>query len=162
MHFVEAGKEHFPEIAHLVSSPEELYLVCPGGHYPWTVEQLSVLHAQRHNFTRAMVGDAVAAFANLYQVKPGESAFIGNVIVAEEYRGRGLGKALTKHMVDLCRDRYQAVAHLSVFGFNARAMLMYTSLGFRPYDVEPRQNLKGETVALVHMRFVDGGFSSGH
>lgn len=153
MRFIEASKEDFLEIANLVSSPEDLYLIYPSGHYPWTVEQLTTLYGQRNNFTIAVVDGAVAAFANLYQVKRGESAFIGNVIVGDKHKGQGLGKALTMHMVGICRDNYQAVAHLSVFGFNARALLMYAGLGFKPYDVEPRQNPRGETVALIHMRY---------
>lgn len=152
MYFTEAKKEHFPEIANLVSSPEELYLVYPSGHYPWSIEQLNALHEQRKNFTIAVVNGTVAAFANIYQVKTGESAFIGNLIVAEKYKQQGIGKALTMHMMCICRDSYQAVAHLSVFGFNARALLMYASIGFKPYEVEPRQSHEGETVALIHMR----------
>jgi ribosomal protein S18 acetylase RimI-like enzyme len=151
MQFIEAERNHFSEIAKLPSSPEELYLVYPSGHYPWTIEQLDKLHETRKDFTIAVITGSVAAFANLYNVKPGESAFIGNVIVGDDHKGKGLGKALTEHMLKVCKEKYRAVPHLSVFGFNARAMLMYSSMGFMPYDVESRKNLRGEAVALIHM-----------
>lgn len=149
--FIEAEKNHFPEIIRLPSSSDELYLVYPSGHYPWTIEQLDKLYETRKDFTVAIINGSVAAFANLYNVKPDESAFIGNVIVANDHRGKGLGKALTAHMLNVCKEKYRAVPHLCVFGFNARALLMYSNMGFKPYAVESRENLKGEKVALIHM-----------
>lgn len=154
MEIVEATEEQYQDIAKLVSSPEELYLIYPSGNYPWDVSQLTKLAEVRPNFTVCIVQEEIAAFANLYNVIPGESAFIGNVIVSEKYKGQGIGKRLTQHMMKICREQYQSVPHLSVFGFNARALLMYASLGFKPYDVEPRKNLKGDIVALIHMRHV--------
>lgn len=151
MQFINAGREHYEAITRLISSAEELYLVHPGGQYPWTVAQLEILAESRANFTVALIDDEVVAFANLYNVEPDESAFIGNVIVAAAYRGQGIGKLLTQHMADLCVTVYSAVPHLSVFGSNTRAMLMYANLGFDPYAVEARTDLEGKPVALVHM-----------
>lgn len=152
MEFINAGREHFAAITQLVSSPDELYLVYPNGQYPWTVEQLEKLAAIRSDFTVCRVDGVVAAFANLYNVVPKESAFIGNVIVAEAYRGREIGKRLMQYMTDLCITQYSAVPHLSVFSFNVRALLLYSRLGFEPYAIEARKNLQGELVALIHMR----------
>ena len=154
MQITEATEEQYEEIGNLIGSPEELYLVYPSGNYPWDVVQLKKLNEVRPNFTVCVVQGEIAAFANLYNVVPGESAFIGNVIVTEKHKGKGIGRALTMHMVNICQEQYKAVPHLSVFGFNNRALLMYAGLGFVPYGVEPRKNLKGETVALIHMRHV--------
>lgn len=140
-------------IANLVSSPEELYLVYPDGSYPWDTTQLDVLSETRPDFTVGIIQGVVVAFANLYHVIPNESAFIGNVIVSNNYKGRGIGKALTLHMVEISLSKYAATPYLSVFGFNSRALLMYSQLGFKPYDVEPRKKLSGEAVALIHMRY---------
>lgn len=152
MQLVNAGKEHFAAIARLVSSPEELYWVHPGGQYPWSAAQLGQLAEARANFTVAVVDGEVAAFANLYNIEPDESAFIGNVIVAEAFRGRGIGGRLIRHMAALCVQAYAAEPRLSVFSANTRALLLYTGLGFEPYAVEARTGLQGEPVALVHMR----------
>lgn len=156
MRLIAANQAHFPDIANLVSSAEELFLVYPSGCYPWTVDQLEQLHAVRSDFTVAVVDGQIAAFANLYDIRPQDSAFIGNVIVADACKGKGIGKALVGHMLRLCRQKYHAETRLSVFGFNARALLLYTELGFKPYAVEPRQNLQGDTVALIHMRHATG------
>ncbi|MEJ2445652.1 MAG: GNAT family N-acetyltransferase [Exilibacterium sp.] len=154
MHIIEATEEQYGDIARLIESPEELFLVHPKGSYPWDVAQLKKLAEDRPNFTVCIVQGEIAAFANLYNVVPGKSAFIGNVIVAEKHKGQGIGKTLTMHMVKICHQQYKAAPHLAVFGFNSRALLMYAGLGFQPYAVEPRKNLKGEVVALIQMRFV--------
>ena len=161
MEFINAGREHFAAITQLVSSPDELYLVYPSGQYPWTLEQLEKLAAIRSDFTVCSVDGAVVAFANLYNVVSEKSAFIGNVIVADAYKGRGIGKRLAQYMTDLCITKYAAVPHLSVFSFNTRAMLMYHHLGFEPYALEERKNLQGESVALVHMRYLPSSMSVG-
>jgi len=54
-------------------------------------------------------------------------------------------------MMDLAFNNYGEKVHLSVFGFNARALLLYACLGFKPYDVEQRITPDGERVALIHM-----------
>ncbi|MBX2864023.1 MAG: GNAT family N-acetyltransferase [Leptolyngbyaceae cyanobacterium MAG.088] len=154
MKLIPATEHHYPAIGRLVTSPEELYLVCPSGKYPWDVEQLQVIAAQRHALTVGIVDNVVVAFTNLYDLVPQTSAFIGNVIVAQSYRGQGLGKVLIKHMMAVCRDKYQVVPHISVFNDNTRALLLYARLGFSPYAVEPRLDLNNKTVALIHLNYM--------
>ncbi|MEO1180238.1 MAG: GNAT family N-acetyltransferase [Cyanobacteria bacterium J06636_28] len=153
MKLLPATEQHYVAIGNLVTSPEELYLVCPSGNYPWDVEQLKAISAERHSLTVGIVDDKVVAFANFYDLVPQTSAFIGNVIVAQSYRGKGLGKILIQHMVKTCQHTYQAVPHISVFNDNARALLLYSDLGFRPYAVEQKLNLGGDRVALIHMKY---------
>ena len=152
MDFIPATQEHYSDIADLVSSPEELYLIYPSGNYPWDSTQLQALSENRLDYTTCLIDDVVAAFANLYNVTPNESAFIGNVIVSKSHRGKGVGVALTQYMIQICLSKYKAVPHLSVFGFNSKALLMYSQMGFKPYDLTPRKSLSGEDVALIHMR----------
>lgn len=154
MQIKEATEAQFGDIAGLVGSAEELFLVYPNGRFPWDITQLKALAKVRANFTVCLVEGEISAFANLYNIVPGDTAFIGNVIVARQFQGQGIGKDLTKHMIKICQEQYKAIPHLAVFGYNARAMLLYSSLGFEPYSVEPRKNLKGENVALIQMRYV--------
>jgi ribosomal protein S18 acetylase RimI-like enzyme len=153
LQFVAATEDHFADITALVRSPEELYLVYPSGRYPWDIAQLKRLAQLRSDLTVALVDGEVAAFANLYDLVPNKSAFIGNLVVSPGYKRLGIGRSLTLHMMEICEGTYRARPHLSVFGFNAPAILLYTRLGFTPYAVEPREDLKGETVALFHMRY---------
>lgn len=155
MKLIPATEQQYSAIGNLVTSPEELYLVCPNGQFPWDVEQLKTTAAKRHELTVGIVDNRVVAFANLYDLIPRQSAFIGNVVVASEYRGRGLGKVLINHLIAICKDNYQAVPHISVFNDNTRALLLYAALGFAPYAVEPRLDLNNETVALIHMKYSD-------
>lgn len=150
--FIPATKEHYDSIIKLIRSPEELYLVYPSGTYPLDHEQLDHLSKTRSNLTAGLLNNKLVAFANLYNVKPNNFAFIGNIIVSSDHRGQGVGKAITHYMVKLCREKHNALARLSVFSFNTPALLLYTELGFTPYEVEQRKNLNGEKVALIHMQ----------
>ncbi len=152
MQFIDVTEDHYQQIAALLPTAEELYLVYPSATFPLDNKQLQQLAELRTDLTVVIENNKVVAFANLYQLKPQHSAFIGNVVVAKSYRGKGIGKALTKHMMQVCHTKYQATAHLSVFNFNTTALLLYTNLGFKPYAVEARKNLNDETVALIHMK----------
>ncbi|MBT9311683.1 GNAT family N-acetyltransferase [Leptothoe kymatousa TAU-MAC 1615] len=151
--FLPATENHYGAIGNLVDSPEELYLVCPTGHYPWDEEQLQAIATQRQELTVGQIDSTIVAFSNLYDVVPQQSAFIGNVVVAKAHRGKGLGKCLIQHMAQVCQTKYQAWPHLSVFNNNTRALLLYTELGFRPYGVESKLDLNQDRVALIHMKY---------
>lgn len=154
MNILPATVEHYPAITQLITSKDELFLVYPGGRYPFTTDQLEFLAENRSDLTVLLIDDQVVAFANIYDLVEGEQAFIGNVVVSQDHRGQGLGRKLVEYMLELIIDRYQADAHISVFAFNKAALLLYSSLGFLPYAHEERVNPQGETVALVHMKLL--------
>ena len=139
MEFCSANKDHFDQIINMVTSPLDY-------------SQLEVLSNKRLNLTVAMESGEIVAFANLYNVNVQISAFIGNIIVSKGSRGKGIGKGITEHMLDICSNEHNATPHLSVFNNNTRALLMYSKLGFKPYSIEQRFNLQQETVALIHMK----------
>jgi len=152
MYFVSVTEEHFNGIVDLVPTPDELYRIYPSATFPLDNAQLQKLMEMRKDLTVAIDANRVVAFANLYDVKQNISAFIGNVVVASSHRRMGLGKTLISYMSDLCINKYNAQAHLSVFNFNTNALILYTKLGFKPYAVEERINLKNEVVALIHLK----------
>ncbi len=150
--FRAAEEGDFPAVAALVQGAEELFRVYPRGSYPLTLEQLRTLAKVRSDLTVATVDGTVAGFANLYDLVPGERAFIGNVIVACTLRGKGLGRALLRHMIGLAFDKYRLPeVRISVFSDNTPALLLYTTLGFRPASIEERRDPQGARVALLHM-----------
>jgi GNAT superfamily N-acetyltransferase len=59
-----------------------------------------------------------------------ERALIEGVRVSGMMRGRGLGKALINHAVDLARERGCALVQLTTDKRRAEAQAFYTSLGF--------------------------------
>ncbi len=153
MEFIPATKQHYNQIINLVSSPEELYLVAPTAKYPWDIERLEKIAKKRKNLTACLVNGTVAAFANLYDVIPNDTTFIGNVIVSDQFKGMGIGTALTHHMIKICVFEYNATPHISVFSNNSKALLLYTKIGFIPYEIEARKNLNDESVALIKMSY---------
>lgn len=151
--FRPAAEADYPGICRLVADPDELFFVYPRGRFPLTAEQLQELARTRQELTVAVDGLDVVGFANLYDYETGHKAFIGNVVVHRAWRGRGLGRRLVTHMLDLALGKHDlAATHISVFGHNTPAMLLYTHLGFAPYALEERRDPSGRRVALVHMR----------
>ena len=147
-----ATEQDYPAIVRLLSSKADLFRVYPKGQHPFTVDQLRALARCREALTVVAHQGEVLGFANLYKVKLGESAFIGNVIVAPQARGQGLGRLLVSYMAQqaICQFQVKDV-RISVFNDNTAAILLYSALGFVPHAVERRQNPQGQLVALIHM-----------
>jgi ribosomal protein S18 acetylase RimI-like enzyme len=148
-----ATPEDYREIVALVPNREELYLVYPKGKHPFTVSQLQELAESRKELTVAVQDGRVVGFANLYGLQSEKWVFIGNVVIQPTFRGSGLGQKLVEHMVQLAFEKYRVPeVRISVFNSNVPALLLYGSLGFRPYDLEQRIDPEGNRVALIHMR----------
>lgn len=152
MEFCSATRCHFDQIIEIVSSPEEMYLFYPNGRFPLDHPQLEELVQKRSNFTIGIDNDEVVGFANIYNIHSKDSAFIGNVFVANSYRGKGFGKKITEYMCELCISEHNATPHLSVFNNNTLALIMYSELGFKPYSIEQREDGNSKKVALIHMK----------
>lgn len=133
-----------------MQSAEDLFLFWPSGAWPLTPKQLERLARERIELTAVVVDGKVAGFSNLYGAEPGEFAFIGNVVVDPKLRGRGIGRELMRHMMALCRN-YGPEARLSVFAENRPALLLYLSLGFRPYAATVLEDPSGAAVVQLEM-----------
>jgi len=152
MDFIAATEQHFEGISALVPTAEALYRIYPSATFPLDKSQLLELMEARKQLTVLVDEGQVIGFANLYNVQVNKSAFIGNVVIAASHRGLGLGKTIMLHMAEVCKAKYNAEVHLSVFNFNTTALLLYTKLGFKPYAIEPRVGLDQQPVALLHMK----------
>lgn len=143
----------FPAIVSLVRTRQEQFLIFPRGQWPFTVKQLHKLADERIGLTVAAIDDRVIGFANFYQYIPDHYAFIGNVIVDRDWRGRGIGRALLEYMMAEARDRYRLPEiRVSVFEHNVPAVSLYRSLGFDTYDSEVKHDPDGNRVTLLHMQ----------
>lgn len=152
MELRETTPEDYEAIVRLVPSRGELFLVYPKGRHPFSVEQLRALAEVRKDLTVAVRDGQVIGFANLYDVRPGQWSFVGNVIVGRAFRGEGVGRTLLIHMVRLAFARYGVQeVRVSVFSENTPALLLYAGLGFRPFGIEERGDPSGRRVALIHM-----------
>ena len=143
----------YPTVCDLFTNADELFLVCPNNTFPLTVEQLEQIECDRVDLTVAVYGDAVVGFANLYNVVPGEQAFIGNVIIHRNHRGRGWGKQLVQYMMARVAEHHQLPQiHISVMNSNTPALLLYAQLGFQPYAVDAKRTPAGEWVGILHLK----------
>ncbi len=151
--FKPAIEEDFDAISKLIKSEEELFLIYPSGKFPLTIEQVNELHEARKDFTVVEQNGKIIGFANLYDYLQDEFVFIGNVIIDKAYRGKGSGTKLIHHMINLARDKYHLPeVRISVFGDNEQALFLYIDLGFELYATELKENQKGKSVILFHMK----------
>ena len=151
--FREAIEADYENICDLIKGRNELFLVYPNGSYPFNVDQLTELSKTRIELTVVTEGNRVLGFANLYNHKPKEYAFIGNVIIDKSQRGKGIGKELVSYMLEKAYSKYDLQeVRISVFSENTRALLLYSGFGFVPYEIEERENYQGSRVALVHLK----------
>lgn len=84
--------------------------------------------------------DRVLGTANMYANRPGPGSHIasGSLMVAEQARGAGVGRALTTDMITWARRQgYAAIQFNAVVDTNTAAIRLYESLGFVTLGVAP-------------------------
>ncbi|WP_375055125.1 GNAT family N-acetyltransferase [Zobellella sp. DQSA1] len=137
------------------TSAEELFYCFPKARFPLTEAQLEQAVRERAGATVVELDGDVVGFADFYRWQHGGACAIGNVMVAPQARGRGVGRYLIQQMVVLATSRYQArEVQVSCFNQNLAGLLFYPRLGFEPYGLEPRTAPDGTPVALIHFRWL--------
>jgi ribosomal protein S18 acetylase RimI-like enzyme len=132
---------------------QELFFLSPRATWPLTPEQIQRAIDQRFDSTVALISGEVSGFANFYVREADGTCAIGNVMVAPEARGRGVGGYLVETMAAIALGRHGArEVRISCFNANVAGLLLYSKLGFLPYGVERRLDPEGKRVALIHMR----------
>ena len=71
----------------------------------------------------------------------GTSAYVFDVEVAEQHRGRGLGRALMEALHDAARELGATSISLNVFGQNTTAIRLYDSLGYAVTSQQMKRDL---------------------
>jgi len=138
MYLREVINDDIPEICKLPKTREELFYCFPSAVYPLSEDTLRQSIETRSDSTVVEIEGRVVAFANFYRWKDGLCS-IGNVVVASDVRGAGVGRCLINHMVKLGFEKHHAKAvSVSCFNQNTAGLLFYPTLGFRPYDVAHR------------------------
>lgn len=80
-----------------------------------------------------VAGYVVIAFGFSIEFR-GRDAFIDELFVKDEYRGRGLGAAAVSFTEGVCRARGVRALHLEVDRQNTRAQSVYRRAGFTDHD----------------------------
>lgn len=64
----------------------------------------------------------------------GRDAFVDELYLRENYRGRGIGRASLELAAEICRKEKIEALHLEVDRVNTRAQSVYRQAGFRDHD----------------------------
>lgn len=143
----------FELICNLPQNAEELFFMFPKAEYPLTVHQLEVAVSNRYDSTIIVLNNEVVGFANFYEVVQNHYCSIGNVIISPDYRNSGIGTFLIKTMEQIASEKYNVTElRLSCFNNNTKGILLYTKLGYVPYEIEQRTDKEGNQIALIKMK----------
>ncbi|MDR0743607.1 MAG: GNAT family N-acetyltransferase [Tannerella sp.] len=148
-------KSDFEKICKLPQNEEELFFMFPKAEYPFTPDQLEVTVNSRFDSIVVLKNGEAVGFANFYEVKKNEYCSIGNVVVSADFRNQGIGRYLIEAMEKTGIEKYHASEfHLSCFNTNTNGLLLYSKLGYLPYETERRVDKKNDPVALIKLRKV--------
>lgn len=141
------------KICQLPKDEEELFFMFPKAEYPLTESQLESAINSRFDSTVILFNDIIVGFANFYEVKKNQYASIGNVVVDANYRNLGIGKYLIQTMEQIAIEKYGvSELHLSCFNTNTKGILLYSKLGYIPYEIEKWLRFQNESLALIKMK----------
>lgn len=94
-----------------------------------------------HHLLRATADGEEIGTLWLYADAERSDGFIYDIAVAEEHRGRGLGRALLSAAEAWCRLRGLRTVSLHVFGHNTVARRLYESSGYEVTDLSMRKEI---------------------
>ncbi|MGM0642388.1 MAG: GNAT family N-acetyltransferase [Thermodesulfobacteriota bacterium] len=152
VHHREVTQDDIPEICKLSETREELFYCFPRAAFPLSESEVRQVIENRSDSTVVEDAGRFVAFANFYRWGD-RLCSIGNVVVASDARGSGVGSYLINHMLTLGFEKHRAEAvSVSCFNRNAAGLFFYPKLGFRPYDIEQRVDYNGDRVALIHLK----------
>lgn len=118
---------------------------------PWSADSFRALLANPYCvYLAALDGDRVVGGAG-YTDLAGE-ANIDNVVVAESYRGLGIGQALVQALISLGEGRQITAFTLEVRVGNAAAIHIYEKAGFRSEGIRPGFYEKPREDAMIMWR----------
>lgn len=152
--FRSAQTSDLEKVCQFPKNEEELFFMFPkADYYPLSVEQLEAVVANRSDSTVILLDNEIVGFANFYEVKENNYCSIGNVIVSSHFRNKGIGKYLVEAMESIALEKYNVrEIHISCFNTNTKGILLYSRLGYLPYEVEERLDKEERKVALIKMK----------
>lgn len=143
----------FEKICQLPKNEEELFFMFPKAEYPLTESQLESAVNSRFDSTNILLNNDIVGFANFYEVNKNQYCSIGNVVVNANHRNMGIGKYLIQIMEQIAVEKYNvSEIHLSCFNTNTEGILLYSKLGYIPYEFEKWLSPKNELLALIKMK----------
>jgi GNAT superfamily N-acetyltransferase len=90
-----------------------------------------------------------AVFFGYYSTWAGRAIYLEDLFVREQFRGRGIGKALLAAVARIAVDEGCYGVHWEVLGWNQKAIELYKALGAEFPDQWQRVMLSGEEMRKV-------------
>lgn len=98
--------------------------------HPWSEQSLeSEMNGENSIFLIASEGEVPIGYVGLSVVL--DEGYMGNLAVVEDYRRKGVGRALMKELIDKSKEQKLAFITLEVRPSNTPAVKLYESLGFK-------------------------------
>ena len=139
-------------ISRFAQSEEELFFFLPKAAFPLEPVQLIAQARETTCPTVALWNNAVAGYVHFIEVRQRGFCTIGSLIVAPEFRRKGVATHLIQTMIKKSEAQFCArFVHAACFSHNTPAYQLYAKLGFTPADMVLRPATDGEMVLLVHM-----------
>jgi ribosomal protein S18 acetylase RimI-like enzyme len=105
--------------------------------------------AEKGQLVRLVAEVGGEAIANAQLTLHGEVAEIGSLVVADGYRGRGIGTSLIAALTKLARERGAKVLEIGVQPDDERVCGLYARLGFIPYHRVEANSVPGGRVLYL-------------
>lgn len=121
---------------HLANVFQELFPQLTTNHKPPSKEELKeiidsdctiLLISSEDKSGNQITGTLSLAF---YKTPSGHHAWIEDVIVDEQYRGKGIGEALVKKALEIARERKAGLVNLTSMASRVAANKLYLKTGF--------------------------------
>lgn len=158
LRFAAVGPEHADALVALFernSLPAVAEMFDP---FPLTAAQARriALEPGRDGYYMATRGEDLLGFSMLRGFDEGYEIPSFGIFVDHERHGQGIGRRLTAWTIEQARRRGCPAVRLTVYGDNAAALGLYTSLGFREQERQPVER-QGRPVEKIVMRLGLGG-----
>ena len=101
---------------------------------PWSLKSYEEAVASDHAFVMVAESDGQIAGFSVFYLTPPESE-LPDIVVAEAFRGQGLGKALLEHSIQELKTRDIDTIFLEVRVSNTPARKLYESFGFEQIGI---------------------------
>jgi ribosomal-protein-alanine N-acetyltransferase len=103
--------------------------------FPWTAGNFKDSINSGHICLVLEIDEAVIGYAILMMVL--DEAHLLNISVSSAWKGKGWGRHLLKHMMQVGRDKAGLNMFLEVRPSNVSAIMLYESIGFNEMGVRP-------------------------
>ncbi len=148
----ELHEDDAPAICGFPHTDRELFYMFPSATPPLTVTQFLETAKEREDPTVVMCHGEVAGYANFIPTPDDGICEVGNMVVSPDFRRKGVGAYLIGVMAEKARTNFNAdTLRADCFNENTAALLFYRRMGFRPTDMQTRQDPDGRDTALIQM-----------